>query len=87
MKKNILKMKRMKELRKKIQKKRKMIKSGSGSIRMVNSTELMQMQSPLLTLRSTNSKRATLYMMVLQKSRKLTRRKLTPKITGSVRMA
>ena len=68
-------------------KKRKMIKSGSGLTRTVNSTELMQMQSPLLTLRSTNSKRATLYMMVLQKSRKLTRRKLTPKITGSQAMA
>ena len=84
MKKNILKMKRMKELRKKIQKKRKMIKSGSGLTRTVSSTRHLILT--LAQLQSTNSKMENLSLtknpMAHLRLMKLQRRKSTLRITG-----
>ena len=70
------------------QKKRKMIKSGSGSIKKVNSSELVTTQQlrQLPTQSSTNSTKVFLYRMTIRAQLLSVKRKLIPKITGSETM-
>ena len=65
-----------------------MIKSGSGSIKKVNSFELVTIQQlrQLPTQSSINSTKVFLYRMTTGAQLLSEKRKLTPKITGSETM-
>ena len=71
-----------------IQMKRKTTKSGSGSIKKVNSSEQATTQQlrQLPTQSSTNSTKVFLYRMTIRAQLLSAKRKLTPKITGSEKM-